>query len=114
MDKNVLINDIKILSNNVQTNNIVGLIDSINTLRLDKNVSPVVRFACDIMIDEIKSHILKENITCLRVSRKAEYNIDTADIYTIKDGVLYRNGRDTKWSSFGKLYQAYKYIHKLI
>ena len=62
-------------------------------------------------MNKIKNYV-ENNQTPLIISRKAEYNIETKDYYTIKDNILYRNGHDTKWSSIGKLYHAYKKINE--
>ena len=47
------------------------------------------------------------------VNAKLDDNFKAILTLEIKDSVLIRNGFDVKWSSIGKLYQAYKKIHKI-
>ena len=108
--KNKLINDVELLLENIKTENVSGLVDSIKDLELDRHFSPIIRFGCSIIISTIKNYIIKNKKASLRVKRKGEYNIETTDVYIVKNDILYRNGSDTKWTSFGKLYTAYKQI----
>jgi hypothetical protein len=76
--------------------------------------SDVINYVKELLIEDIKIHI--ESCTrkrTLKVTRKDVYHNDTVDKYTIKDNILYRNGDDVTWTSIGKLYQAYKFIHKI-
>ena len=73
--------------------------------------SPILDFLHSLLVEDIRDYVNKKGK--LKIERTSEYNIKTSDVYTIKDSVLTRNGFDVKWSSIGKLYQAYKKIHKI-
>ena len=98
------------LHNSIVTEDIVGLIGSIDALRLDKSYSPVIGFTRNLIMREVQDYITENNLECLRVRRKGEYNSYVTDDYTVKDNVLYRNGTYAKWSQIGKLYTAYEFI----
>lgn len=89
---------------NDDVHSLMLLIKSSNLADYLPKITDFVRF---LLVSKIKNYI-ENNKKPLIISRKAEYNIETKDYYTIKDNKLYRNGNDTKWDSIEKLYQAYK------
>ena len=113
--KQALLTPITELVKALYTEDIPTIIRLFDKVRIDSSYSSdLTMYIKELLIEDIKIHL--ECCTRnrkLKVTRKGEYNIDTFDIYTIKDNVLCRNGNDAKWSSIGKLYQAYKFIHKI-
>ena len=79
----------------------------------DAGRSPLYDFTKDCIVGEIKNYMITNNMETLKVPRKNVYHEVTCDWYRIEEGVLKRNGTDTKFSSVGKLYQAYKQINGL-
>lgn len=113
--KQVLLTPIIELVKALYTENIPTSIHLLDKVRIDSRYSSdVIKYVKELLIEDIKIHL--ECCTRnrkLKVTRKDVYNNDTFDTYTLKDNVLYRNGNDANWSSIGKLYQAYKFIHKI-
>ena len=95
----------------IKNDDVHSLIRLINSSNLANYLPKVPDFIKVLLVNKIKNYV-ENNKTPLIISRKAEYNIETKDYYTIKDNKLYRNGHDTKWDSIGKLYQAYKKINE--
>lgn len=82
----------------------------IGELKIDtQTYSPIVGY-----IREIILRTLTEKVSQMggkfQVTRHGEYNTPNTDYYEIEDGVLNRNGTNAKFTSLGKLYQAYKTI----
>lgn len=94
----------------VKNDDIHSLMQLIKSSNLADYLPKIPDFVRILLVSKIKNYI-ENNKTPLIISRKAEYNIETKDYYTIKDNKLYRNGCDTKWDSIGKLYQAYKFTN---
>ena len=69
-------------------------------------------FAKQIIINFISNYIKEKGLDTLRVSRTGEYGTETYDTYQRRKEELFRNGTNVRWTSLGKLYQAYKYIKK--
>lgn len=113
--KQVLLKPITELVKALYEENIPTIIHLLDKVKIDSRYSSdVINYVTELLIEDIKTHI--ECCTRnrkLKVTRKDVYHNDTFDVYTIKDNVLYRNGNDIKWTSIGKLYQAYKFIHKI-
>ena len=98
----------------VEQEDVVTLINMFDKLGIDtKRYNPLGKFVCGLMIEDIKKAVFKKKDGILKVSRKNEYHEKTYDFYKIKDNTLLRNGHEAEWSSIGKLYQAYKKIHKI-
>ncbi len=95
----------------VKNDDVDSLIQLIKSSNLANYLPKIPDFVRILIVSKIKNYI-ENNKTPLIISRKAEYDIETKDYYTIKDNNLYRNGHDTKWDSIGKLYQAYKKINE--
>jgi hypothetical protein len=95
----------------VKNDDVPTLIRMINSSNLVNYLPKIPDFVKVLLVNKIKNYV-ENNQTPFIISRKAEYNIETKDYYTIKDNKLYRNGDDTKWSSIGKLYHAYKKINE--
>jgi hypothetical protein len=49
----------------------------------------------------------------IKISRKDVYHQETFDWYSLKDGELFRNGSNAIYTPIGKLYIAYKKLHKI-
>lgn len=113
--KQALLTPITKLVKALYTKDIPTIIHLFTKVRIDSNYySDVNTYVTELLIEDIKIHLeCHTSNKKLKVNRKDVYNIDTFDIYTIKDNVLYRNGHDAKWTNIGKLYQAYKFIHKI-
>lgn len=113
--KQVLLTPITKLVKALYTENIPTVIHLLDKVKIDSRYSSdLINYVTELLVEDIKRHL--ECCTRnrkLKVTRKDVYNIDTFDTYTIKDNVLYRNGNNANWSSIGKLYQAYKFIHKI-
>jgi hypothetical protein len=95
----------------VKNDDVHSLISLIKSSNLANYLPKIPDFVRVLLVNKIKNYV-ENNKTTLIISRKAEYDIETKDYYTIKDNKLYRNGHDTKWDSIGKLYQAYKKINE--
>jgi len=112
--KQLLLTPITELVKALYTEDIPTIVHLLDKCKIHSISSDVFNYVIELLIDNIKIHI--ENCTedrKLKVTRKDVYHNDTVDTYTIRDNVLYRNGYDAKWSNIGKLYQAYKFIHKI-
>ena len=112
--KNKLLSLINDLKDAVEQDDITTIISVLSELGIDsRRRTPLGEFVCGLMIEDIKKAVLNEKDGIIKVGRKDVYHEVTYDYYKIKDGILLRNGHDTEWSSVGKLYQAYKKIHKI-
>ena len=106
-----LLNDCK---NAVIKRDIVALIDSAKSLGLDGNCSsPLLDFIRNLIIADIKNFMVQNKKDSVRISRNNAYHERTYDWYSLKDGELFRNGFKVTFDSIGKLYLAYKSIHKI-
>ena len=93
---------------------IVALIDSAKSIGLDNNSnSPLLDFIKNLIIENIKDFMIQNKKNFIKISRKNVYHEETFDYYSLKDGELFRNGHKTTFDSVGKLYVAYKNIHKI-
>ncbi len=93
---------------------IVALIDSAESLGLDGNSrSPLLDFIQNLIIEDIKNFMVQNKKNSIKISRKNVYHEETFDWYSLKDGELFRNGFNVTFDSIGKLYIAYKRIHKI-
>lgn len=112
--KDKLLAQIDSLRNAVVNNDVPAMISLISEIPIDtRSRSLVDDFLRGLMIASITEYISKRKSEKLRIDRKNEYGDPTFDTYLMKDGVLCRNGSEAKWSSIGKLYQAYKKINKI-
>ncbi len=92
---------------------IVALITLAKSLGLDGNSrSPLLDFIRNLLIEDIKNFMVENKKNAIRVSRIGVYHEETFDWYSLQDGKLLRNRHTTNFDSIGKLYSAYKYIHK--
>ena len=113
--KQILLTPITELIKALYAEDIPTIMHLLDRNKIDLNYfSDIINYVKELLIDDIKVHLecCTRNKT-LRVDRKNVYHSDTFDVYTIKDGVLCRAGVDARWTSVGKLYQAYKFIHKI-
>lgn len=93
---------------------IVALIKSMRTLGLDNNSrSPLLDYTRNLIVEDIKDYMIQNKKETIRISRKNVYHEETFDWYSLKDGELFRNGFKVTFDSVGKLYSAYKKIHKI-
>lgn len=99
------------LDSAVKNDDVHTLMRLINSSNLVNYLPKIPNFVKVLLVNKIKNYV-ENNQTPLIISRTEAYNIETKDYYTIKDNILYRNGHDTKWSSIGKLYTAYKKINE--
>lgn len=111
MTQEEIINELTDLISAIQKEDVYTIMKCINILRIDYNFSPLRELTANFISKAIKEHI-ENTKEPLRVQRKGDYGIMHTDVYTIKDGIVYRNGHDIKWSALGKIYQAYKQINK--
>lgn len=100
------ISQVDVAVKNEDVHSLMRLIKSSNLANYLPKIPDFVKL---LLINKIQNYI-ENNQSPLIISRTAEYNIETKDYYTVKDNKLYRNGHEAKWSSIGKLYQAYKKI----
>ena len=113
MDNNIiaLLDNCK---NAVIKKDIVALISSAKSLGLDGNSrSPLLDFTKNLIIEDIKDFMTRNKKDSIKISRKNVYHEETFDWYTLKDGELFRNGNKVTFTSVGKLYVAYKQLHKI-
>lgn len=113
MTQEEIINELTDLTSAIQKEDVCTIMKCINTLRIDYNFSPLRNIITNFISKTIKEHIENTNES-LRVQRKGDYDIIHTDVYTIKDGTVYRNGHNIKWSALNKIYQAYKQIIKKV
>lgn len=93
---------------------IVALIGFAKSLGLNWNSnSPLLDFIKNLIIENIKDFIIQNKKNFIKIGRKNVYHEETFDYYSLKDGELFRNGHKTTFDSVGKLYVAYKNIHKI-
>lgn len=93
---------------------IVNLISSAKSLGLDGNSrSPLLDFIRNLIVEDIKNFMIQNKKDSIQISRKNVYHQETFDWYSLKDGELFRNGFKVTFDSVGKLYMAYKRIHKI-
>lgn len=113
--KQVLLKPITELIKALYTEEIPTIIHLLDKVKIDSRYSSgVIKYVEELLIEDIKIHLeCHTRNRKLKVTRKDIYNNDVLDVYTIKDGVLYRNGNEATWTNIGKLYQAYKFIHKI-
>lgn len=110
--KDKLILQVRKLQEAVENEDIPTLIESMKEFKIDTRCwSPIYDFTQQLIIQSIKDYMLKKKKKVLKVKRIAEYQIKTEDWYTIKDGVLHRNGCSCRYTTIGKLYVAYKQIN---
>lgn len=113
--KQVLLTPITELVKALYAEDIPTIIHLLDEVKIDSRYfSDIINYVKELLIEDIKTHLecCTRNRT-LRVDRKNIYRSDTFDVYTIKDGILCRAGIDARWTSIDKLYQAYKFIHKI-
>lgn len=111
---NRIIDLIKRLENAVRMQDVPAIIDCMRDLAVDNRQRSILEnYARQICIDVITEHMTRKKLDKFVVSRKGEYGTTTCDIYVLDGDVLKRNGTDVKWSTLGKLYQAYKKIKKI-
>lgn len=109
MTQEEIINELTDLISAIQKEDVCTIMKCINILRIDYNFSPLRNLITNFISKTIKEHIENTNEP-LRIQRKGDCGIMHTDVYTIKDGIVYRNGNNIKWSALGKIYQAYKQI----
>lgn len=111
--KNDLLIKIDNLRNAVENEDIDILIYLIDNMGFDnRKSSMIMNFAKQIIINFISDYIKEKDLDTLRVKRIGEYSTETYDTYQRCKEELLRNGTNVRWTSLGKLYQAYKYIKK--
>lgn len=113
MDNNIIIllNSCK---DAVIKKDIITLISSAKSLGLDGNSrSPLLDFIRNLIIEDIKNFMVQNKKDSIRISRKNVYHQEISDWYSLSDGELFRNGFKVTFDSVGKLYVAYKNIHKI-
>lgn len=93
---------------------IVALINSAKSLGLDNNSrSLLLDFIKNSIIEDIKDFMIQNKKNRIKISRKGAYDTEVFDWYSLENGELFRNGYKATFSSVGKLYIAYKKIHKI-
>jgi len=111
--KNVLLIKIDSLRNAIENEDIDTLIHLIDNMGFDdRKSSLMIDFAKQTIINFILDYIKEKGLDTLKVERTGEYGIETYDTYQRCKEELFRNGTNVRWTSLGKLYQAYKYIKK--
>lgn len=109
MTQEEIINELTDLISAIQKEDVSTIIKCMNTLKINYDFSPLRGLTANFISKAIKEHI-ENTKESLRIQRKGAYDIISTDVYIIKDGIVYRNGYDIKWSALGKIYQAYKQI----
>lgn len=108
--KEHLLNNLTSLVDAVEAEDVTLLLNCMKSMGFSGMSSgPICDYAHDLLVKDISDYVSKKGV--LKVERTGEYGIKTEDYYRIDGAVLMRNGSDAKWSSIGKLYQAYKKIH---
>ena len=106
--KNKSLAIITYLYEGVKNEDIDRLIKTFNILKLDTRYSStLVDYVKELMLNKISEKVNKSKKKKIRIERMGEYNTKTFDCYIIEDNVLKRNGFNAKFTSIGKLYQAY-------
>ena len=101
------------LYNGIKEENVDNLIKTFEVARVDtRYTTPIVEFVRELMLNKIQENVNKSKNHVFRVKRHSEYGGETFDFYRIEDGILIRNGSDAKYTSIGKLYQAYQQAKK--
>lgn len=112
--KGKLILQVRKLQEAIENEDIPTLIEFMRDFKIDTRCwSPIYDFTQQLLIQSIKDYILKKKNKVFKVKRIAEYQIKTEDWYTIKDGILHRNGYSCRYTTIGKLYVAYKQINNI-
>lgn len=109
MKQEEIINELTDLISAIQKEDVCTIMKCMSTLKINYDFSPLRELTANFMSKAIKEYIenAKES---LRVQRKGAYDIISTDVYTIKNGIVHRNGDNIKWSALNKIYQAYKQI----
>ena len=114
MEKENVIELLNSLKNAIESENVPTIINLMGKLRIDTSFySPITDVCRELITATIKDAVSKTPKKCRRIQRKGEYGTTTYDYYKIENNVLKRNGYDTKFTSVGKLYTAYKIIMKI-
>lgn len=97
----------------VEQGDIPAIIKGITDLRIDPGRGGALIYHTEeAIIDDLTEEVRKREDGRLRVSRAGKYREPVVDVYTLDEGgELMRNQAPAKFTSLGKLYAAYKYIH---
>jgi len=97
----------------VEQGDIPAIIQGITDLRIDPGRGGALIYHTEeVIIADLTEEVRKRKDGRLRVARPGKYKEPVVDVYTLgKSGELMRNQTPAKFTSLGKLYAAYKYIH---
>lgn len=97
----------------VEQGDIPAIIKGITDLRIDPGRGGALIYHTEeAIIDDLTEEVRKREDGRLRVARAGKYKEPVVDVYTLDEsGALLRNRTPAKFTSLGKLYAAYKYIH---
>lgn len=110
MTKQEILDKVTALGRALMNEEVHDAIRLIGELKLNtQTYSPIVDYLREIILRTLTEKVSQMGGK-FQVTRRGEYNTPTTDYYKIEDGVLNRNGNPAKWTSLGKLYQAYKQI----
>lgn len=97
----------------VEENDVQAMMETFSALKISAGYgSPLENYMSNIMVQTVKSHVTTSGKP-LKVKRNGEYGTTVTDTYVLDGDTLKRNGCDAKWTSIGKLYQAYKQIKNI-
>jgi len=101
------------LVSGVEQGDIPAIIKGITDLRIDPGRGGALIYHTEeAIIADLTEEVRKREDGRLRVSRPGRYKEPVVDVYTLDEsGELMRNQAPAKFTSLGKLYSAYKYIH---
>lgn len=111
MLKDKLIKDFGDLQAAIQSEDIPAIIHQISTHKIESR--DLEDFTRGLLMDDIKQYIVDNKLKKLRINRTNEYGDPTFDCYMIEGARLIRNGSPARYTFLGKLYTAYKKIHKI-
>ena len=112
--KQGLLEAIDSLKSAIINDNIPEILSLIKKFGIDSSHNSIVLdFLQEFLINDIKNYLYTNKRKTLKVCRRGKYNTEVQDFYKIENDILIRNGNDVKWTSVGKLYQAYKFIHNI-
>lgn len=113
MQKDEILSLLKNVETAVETQDVAAIFNLMDKLKIDTRFfSPLHDYVQSIMVDALTAKVGRLKTGKLRIGRKTEYGNDTFDVYTLRDGELYRDGHSAKFDSIGKLYVAYQHITK--
>lgn len=107
--KEDIIQHLQELQSAIESDDAKKLMETIEFLRIyEVDHSPLVDYARGLLIKLLTEYVFHNGRT--EFKSKNEFGAPSIAVYTVKDGILYRNGNEAKWYPYYKLARAYKQV----